>query len=297
MLKLRVMTLNLGGGLKNFTGTNEPSSGKSEAINQLIKRINPDVLAVQEVSHYVDADGISHSMVNQIRQAGGFNYSYYGETLSMKKHMQVKKDLMVNGLFNDWWDWSKGNALFSREPFSRLGDERKEGSPRNVPIYQPLSYEGTRDTDPRYVILGRLKVPPFPYVLNLHLTTLIGERGKNAWSETINAAVQMRSEQLVRVLGLVEEHVMAHQLPLIMLGDFNAPETEETIKTLLEQDHGFQRLAPMNPIATHPSAGMVDHIFFFPKERLVDYHCEIMDGSLSQQVSDHLPVVADLTIE
>ena len=102
MLKLRVMTLNLGGGVKNFTGSPEKSTGKAQALAQLVNDINPDFLGVQEVAQYIDADGTFHSMVERLKIDGNFDYSFYGETLSMKKHMQVKKDLMISGLFNDW---------------------------------------------------------------------------------------------------------------------------------------------------------------------------------------------------
>lgn len=105
---------------------------------ELVNDINPDFLGVQEVAQYIDADGGLHSMVERLRLDSNFDYSFYGETLSMKKHMQIKKDLMINGLFNDWWDWSKGNAVFSRVPFARLGNPNKDGVPRNVPIFTPL---------------------------------------------------------------------------------------------------------------------------------------------------------------
>ena len=59
-----------------------------------------------------------------------------------------------------------------------------------------LSYEGSRDSDPRYVILARIKQPPYPFVVNLHLTTLVGERPPNAWDDTIDAARNTRQQQL-----------------------------------------------------------------------------------------------------
>ncbi|MFZ3151577.1 MAG: endonuclease/exonuclease/phosphatase family protein [Anaerolineaceae bacterium] len=297
MLKLRIMTLNLGGGVKNFTGASTGAVGKYAALIQLITEINPDVLAVQEIAQHVDADGIRHSMVDQIRLGGQFSYSFYGETLSMKKHMQVKKDLMVNGLFSDWWDWSKGNAIFSRLSFSRLGDCQHEGVPRNVPIYQPLVYEGSRDTDPRYVILTRIKQAPYPYLVNLHLTTLVGERGVNPWPEIVNTAKLTRAQQVAIILGMLEEHVLIPELPLILMGDFNADAEEYALKDILEEKRHFTRLVPENNLPTHASAGMVDHFFFFPVSRLVSYQCRVVSDGLANQISDHLPVVADLVIE
>lgn len=297
MLKLRVMTLNLGGGVKNFAGTPEKATGKSQALATLVQEINPDVLGVQEIAQYTDADGVLVSMVERLRLDAGFDYSFYGETLSMKRHMQIKKDLMINGLFNDWWDWSKGNAIFSRHPFSRLGNSAKEGMPRNVPIFQPVSYEGTRDTDPRYVILTRIKQEPFPYVMNLHLTTLVGERGEFVWDEVVDAAKMTRSKQMSRVLGLVERHVLIPGLPLILMGDFNARIDEYSLKDMLESEQKFVHLAPEEKIPTHPKAGAVDHIFFFPSKRLVSYEAHIINSELAHSVSDHLPVVADIVIE
>ncbi len=293
----RLMTLNIGGGMKQYEGAvDSMSAEKHRAMTSLIAKMQADILCIQEVTQFIDADGLLHSMMDHIREAWEYPHFLYGETLSMRHHMQVKKDKMVDGLFNDWLDWSKGNAIFSRYPFARLGDETREGTPRNVPIFQPLSYEGSRDTDPRYVILGRVKQPPFPYIVNLHLTTLVGERGSSAWSDVIDAARLTRQQQLSRILELVQRHILDLGHPLILMGDFNANPDEYTIKEYLEKEMGFVRLEPHNPIATHPQAGMVDHIFFAPVGRLVSYECWIENQKLAHQVSDHLPVVADINI-
>ena len=297
MQTLRAMTFNLGGGEKNFTGSPEQTKNKSEALIQLLEEIRPDLLGVQEIAHYIDADGITHSMVDCIHTEGSFQHAFYGETLSMKRHMQVKKDLMVNGLFNDWWDWSKGNALFSNIAFSRLGDTSKTGVPRNVPLFQPTSYEGSRDTDPRYVILSRLKQAPYPFVLNLHLTTLVGERGKNAWSEVVDAARITRSRQISGLISLIEKHLLIPKLPMILMGDFNATAEEYTLREMLERDHGIIQLKPQEDIATHPKAGTVDHIYFYPASRLENYTCFVINTPLAREISDHLPIVADITFQ
>ncbi|MGI6250225.1 MAG: endonuclease/exonuclease/phosphatase family protein [Anaerolineaceae bacterium] len=296
-LVLKVMTLNLGGGVKNFTGSPVASAWKTDAILSLISDIQPDVLGVQEVAQYIDADGTMHSMVDQINAGSSFGNCFYGETLSMKKHLQIKKDLMIKGLFNDWYDWSKGNGLFSRIPFARLSDGKKDGSPRNVPLFQPLSYEGTRDTDPRFAILTRLKQEPYPFLINLHLTTLVGERSKNAWQEVVDAAVIARQQQIAKVLGLMEEHVLLKGLPFILMGDFNAEPQEYTLRGMLEEEKQFVRLVPEKAIDTHVHAGSVDHIFFFPANRLIEYRCRVVNSETAHAVSDHLPVVADLIIE
>jgi endonuclease/exonuclease/phosphatase family metal-dependent hydrolase len=294
---LRVMTLNLGGGVKNFDDSLDTPLTKSQLLTKLIEEIHPDLIGLQEVSQYLDADGKMHSMLRQVQEGSRLEHRYYGETLSMTRHMMIAKDVMINALFSDWYDWSKGNALLSRYPFSRLSDTRIEGAPRNLPIFQPLTYEGTRNTDPRYVILARLMKAPYPFILNLHLTTLVGERGPRAWQDTIDAARLTRSQQITRVLSLIESHILEKSEPMILMGDFNAPPEEYTLKEMLVSERGFVRLAPEQDISTHESAGMVDHIFFSPKSRLKGYTCEVVDSDLARQVSDHLPVVADVEFE
>ena len=291
---LRVMTLNLGGGIKNFSGTLETNVNRSEALLALIHQIKPDLLCVQEIAQYVDGDGIKHSMVDLIREGAQFSHAYYGETLSMKRHMQVRKDLMVEGLFKDWWDWSKGNAVFSRIPFARLSSEKKDGFPRNVPIFQPLTYEGTRDTDPRFAIIARVKQAPFPYLVNMHLTTLVGERGEAPQEKIIQSARELRAEQILRVMDLVETNILKAGLPLILTGDLNANPDEDALSGILETEKWFTRLVPENPIATHPFAGEVDHFYISPTGTLREYRCKVIDNDLAHRSSDHLPVVADL---
>lgn len=297
MLTLRIMTLNLGGGVKNFSGEPDETTSKNEALLDLLYELQPDVLCVQEIAQYTDAEGLKHSMVDLIRNGAEYSFHCYGETLSMKHDMQVKKDLMVNGLFKDWWDWSKGNAVFSRLPFARLGDPNREGVPRNVPIYQPLRYEGTRDTDPRYVIITRLKRSPYPYLVNLHLTTLVAERGEDKQDAIVAQAQQLRAEQINRVISLVAENILEKRLPLLLAGDFNANPNEPALEHQLEAEYGFVRLTPFNDIPTHPEAGAVDHLYFFPTRRLQKFNCQVVVSDLAHRISDHLPVVADVVIE
>lgn len=297
-IKLKVVTYNLGGGTKRYRGSLEAIPMEQlQAMIKLISGLDADLLCLQEVAQYIDADGKLHSMMDTIQQAGNFPAHLYGETLSMKKNMQVKKDTMVDGLFMDWWDWSKGNAVFSKTSFSRLGNTAKEGVPRNVPIFQPKVYEGTRDSDPRYAILGRIKRAPFPYFVNLHLTTLVGERPPNVGKDVFDAAKLTRRQQLGRILDLVQRNILDKEEPIVLMGDFNAIPEEYNIKEYLERQCGFIRLVPNNPSATHSKAGMVDHIFFSPAGRLVDYDCWIENSKLAHQVSDHLPVIAEMTIK
>ena len=298
-LDFRIATLNISGGEKTYEPIpNDSAQARQDALMLLIKQMNADVLCLQEVSQYVDADGGTHSPLEAINEAGDYTASHYGKTVSMEAHLQVKKDVMVNGIFNDWWNWSKGNTIHARTPFSRLGDHEKSGVPRNIPLYMPPAYEGTRDTEPRFALLARLKEPPFPFITSLHLTTLVGERNPKSSRKKIEQSHLMRYEQVQRILDLVRVHILEREQPLIIAGDFNAYKDEFGIKQLLKSEQGFIRLAPDVEGPTHPGLkAAIDHIFFYPRERLIDYSCRIETSELAKRASDHLPVVADLQIK
>lgn len=298
-LDLRVATLNIGGGKKTFDEFNHPTQeSRQEALELLVKRLDADVLCLQEMTQYVDADGLTHSLMSAFEKAGEYPHAFFGKNVSMETHMQVKKEVMVKGIFSDWWNWSMGNAIHSRFPFARLADPSRTGMPRNIPVFQPLAYEGNRDTDPRYVLLTRLKESPYPFIANLHLTTLVGERPPDLVPHRKEKAQLMRFQQISRLIDLVRTHIVDLDLPLIVAGDFNATEDESGIRHLLDAHPGFMRLRPENDGPTHPDLPQaVDHIFFYPRSRLAGYSCRIESSDLSRRASDHLPVVAELQIK
>ena len=298
-LDLRIATLNISGGEKTFDiFPHETQLSRRKALEMLVSRLDASVLCLQEVSQYIDADGEIHGLMDCIDRAGDYQHAFFGKTVSMETDLQVKNDVMVKGIFCDWWDWSKGNSIHSRMPFGRFSDSKRSGVPRNIPLYRPVSYEGNRDTDPRYALLARLKEPPSPFIATLHLTTLLGERKPQPAPNKIEQSHLMRYQQLKRLLDLIREHILRQDHPLILAGDFNATTDEFGIAHLLEKEHAFMRLVPDQDIPTHAGSDKaIDHIFFYPKERLVDYHCRVEDGDLGKRASDHLPVIADIRIK
>ena len=297
VLDLRVATLNVAGGEKTFEQvSNDSKQSRLEALERLIRHLNADLLCLQEVSQYVDAQGVMHCLRDKINQDCDFRSCYYGKTLTMKMHQQVKNPAMDDGVFKDWLDWSKGNAVHSRYAFSSLDDPKVAGEPQNIPLYQPVTYEGNRDTESRFAILSRLNVAPFPFSATLHLTTLVGERQPEAPQSRVKQAQRLRAQQIGKFLELVRKPVLEEKQPMILAGDFNAEKHEDCIQQLLEA--GFIRLKPKNTGPSHGGSGrMIDHILFFPREGLVDYECYIEDSDLSKRASDHLAVVADLRIK
>lgn len=294
---IRLMTYNVGGGRKD-------SGIDFEAAVGMIRELRPDILVVQEAVERIDADRRRYSVVLDVANALGFSSEniYFGPALSMQRHFHTSRAIMVQGVFNDWLDWIHGNAMFSRWGFVRLGDSSRRGEPRNIPLFLPLRYEGTRDTDPRYALLARInKAPVYPYVLGTHLSTLRGE-GRGEEPEIPGKAEEaqiMRLEQVRHLFDLIKDHLLERNEVVFLLGDFNAVATEPCIASMLKAEDGFVRLIPKNANApTHlgKMAEPIDHIFVYPSSRLVKYECWIEDTPLASRASDHLPVLADVSV-
>jgi len=296
-IQFRLMTYNIGGGRRDF------GSILSRVI-EVIKEASPDILVVQEATEFQDAEGAWHSDLSQIAQAGEFGrHVHFAPSLSMQEHMHVRKALFVHGLFSDWRDWRQGNAILSRWEFVRLGDPSKPGVPRSVPLYRTPLYQGDRDTDPRYALLARInKAPIFPFVVGVHFTTLVAEREREGGPRPLpgraEKAQMLRFQQAKRLLDLLREHVLEPGEVVFLLGDFNAVISEPCISSVLETEGGFMHLTPANgPVPTHPKAfEPIDHIFVYPRNRVLEYQCWIIDSPTAQVASDHLPVVADVKV-
>jgi endonuclease/exonuclease/phosphatase family metal-dependent hydrolase len=287
--KVKLMTYNLGGGRKNL-GSNFSD------ILRVIKKENPDILAIQEGGKWKLLDKKEVDQIKAIAEDGiNSKYYFFGPTLTMKENFHIKKELFVHGIFNDWENWQQGNALFSRWPFTRLGDSKKPGTPYNIPLYK-VSYEGNRDTDPRYIILAQIDMG-FAKVFTLvtHLTTLYGERGDREIHKKGEESQKLRWEQCERILDLTREYILERDQLAFLMGDLNATFSEPAISTTLEKKGGFIRLLPFNNLSTHLKVDLpVDHIFIFPGKYHIKYDCKIYDDGFS--ASDHNPVVADITI-
>ena len=291
----RLMTYNLGGGRKGNNSVFEKALG-------IIQKTTPDILALQETTEWIDADQVKHNLAKWIAgevSAENYYHHYYGPTLSLQKHFHPAKKLFIQALFSDFQDWSQGNALLSRWPFARLGDPEKQGLPYNLPVFRPVQYEGNRDTDPRHVILARVHSQPIqPFVIVVHLSTLVGERGNipDLISGKAEQAQKIRHKQVLLLLEMIREPLLKRGELVFLLGDFNATTEETCFHDLAEA--GFVHLTPENGEAyTHPATRrVIDHILVYPKERLVASHCYIQDNELALQASDHLPVIADVTV-
>jgi endonuclease/exonuclease/phosphatase family metal-dependent hydrolase len=289
---IRLMTYNVGGGRKDF------GSNLVEVL-QIVSELQPDILGLQEITELQDMDDRWYRWDEAIADRMIFKtHSFFGPTLSMREQFHVDKTLFVNGIFHDWLEWRQGNALISRWEFVRLGSTNKPGQPLNLPIFRPPTYEGNRDTDPRYTILSRIDLGSVqPFILVTHLTTLLGEKGAGEVPGKSEQAQIIRQRQCRQLFDLLDEHALKKGELVFILADFNAEAKEACISSTLIEGAGFVRLKPDFEIGTHPKVSTpIDHILAHAGAHRVEYRCRVIDSPLAWQASDHLPVVADLKV-
>lgn len=289
---IRMMTYNVGGGRKDF------GSNLGEVL-QVIADVQPDILGLQEITELQDMDDHLYRWTEAISEKLNFDaHWYFGPTLSMRDQFHIGKTLFVRGIFHDWREWQQGNALISRWEFIRLGNSKKTGQPLNIPIFRPPTYEGNRDTDPRYTILLRIDFGLIqPFVLVTHLTTLLGEKGAGDIPGKTEQAKITRQRQCQLLLDLLDENVLQKGELVFLMADFNAEASEACISSTLVEKGGFVRLQPDQETATHLKVPTpIDHILVHAGANRVEYHCRVIDSPLARQASDHLPVVADLKV-
>lgn len=266
---------------------------------KVIRSVSPDILAIQEAARWLDADGLWHSDLDEIIEALGKEFEYtVAPTLTMKAQMHPSNKAMVDALFSDCQDWQQGNAIVSRWPFHRIGSPDLPGIPHSIPLYRSPVYEGSRDTEPRAALMARIgRAPQYPIAIGLHLSTLVGERGKNIVPGKSEQAARMREAETQRLLNLLREHVLNTNEIVFLLGDFNATIDEPSIRHLLYEG-GFVPATPTNKtVSTHPEAkGAIDHIFLFPSSRVIEFRSFIAETEEAHRASDHLPVVTEVTV-
>ncbi|MEQ1498093.1 MAG: endonuclease/exonuclease/phosphatase family protein [Novosphingobium sp.] len=123
-----------------------------------------------------------------------------------------------------------------------------------------------------------------------------------------NVGKQARLNSALQLRGWIAAHRGAGEA-VILLGDFNAPLSEESLVALLAPPRGLTPLNDARANSTEPAEGAqitfngwdpipksgdtIDHILVGPGLKVLRYHAlgETFDGRLA---SDHFPVIADL---
>lgn len=315
----------------------------NKELRQLIRRYNhPFVVTLQEIVRYGKSAQTAEDIIDPVR---GYHYFSFplidSDRLSSKAKWNKVKRL---GGWSANTFFAQGNATLLRNDvphfpvwdLSRVGACRRRADRHFIEQVNLESglYFGDRNTEPRAALVshficdpkGRGEKPLDVFVINLHLTTLMGER--EGIPEIDLEATRIRLSQIDvvfrgvvsryntwRAQGFPERGIKRDPAPgerhdryppvWILAGDFNF--TEESTE--------YQRIRRMNFIDVVPKKGTgtkakgagnpatltVDYIFAGPKFIALDSlitEALIKDNEVDHQVksSDHYPMYANVPL-
>lgn len=329
IMQIRIANWNVGGAkfLKLTSGEREVFRNTlTLAISDFCTKWQPDVICLQEITRFQSA---GQQAVDLIVAPPGYYYTM-APLVDTERHshpvrwQQYKKaghwkddDYIAQGSGFLWKKELKHDSLWE------FGEGRSTAKIQfeTVPIETGL-FTGDRDTEPRCAIVshflwdapnGQIRDV---YIVNLHLSTLNGERDGRERIDRLGSEVRLG--QLNTVLhGIVSRHVVWSQMiderstsrrPVWLLcGDFNSAPDSAEIQTVCQA--GFHDLHPnkglgnkARGLGNNPSH-TVDYILVnyqeFDQIQKVLFDKEINknpEPDLNFRISDHFPIIATIPL-
>ena len=253
---IKVMTLNMKGSLQN--------SNSLKMLAEAIKKVNPDVIALQEVVSRSYKTEYIEDMIKLFSEYTEYPYYVYRATIDSDTHGNYSSLAKGSG--------EQGNGILSKYPLTNM---------RN------LILPNGEDNEPRSALVADAIVPDFPVpitIINVHLD----------WSENDSS----RKKQI----ELIHTKLLSRGIRILM-GDFNDVMGTEAMNQLNKYwistiPEGMDnRTWP----AVNPESG-IDHIFT-SKAQVWEIITEIpnnLDNNKEKiiwhELSDHIPVISELIL-
>lgn len=286
-------------------------------INRLIKKSNPDIILLQEVVRYETKSGEIREFIDCPK-----GYYYLASTTidTIKNCYPPKWDkapckdkwggkiYVGQGLGMLWKKKLRHSSLWSTRANQLKVGPRLEKE--EVRIETGL-FTGNRDTEPRMAVVSHFTLFKRDfYIINLHLTTLKGER--EGFPEKDQQGSLIRQNQINTILnGIVsrlneDRHQLLNRYKKkkppgiwIMGGDFNATQDSPEITKI--QQMNFARLCSDAP-TKRSKKGIsptikVDYLFVGPchyafEPRILSESSKNYTIDYELNISDHYPIIA-----
>jgi endonuclease/exonuclease/phosphatase family metal-dependent hydrolase len=294
-----------------------------DALNRLTRDFRPDVILLQEIVRF----GSLPDDLIEIAKIPGY---YYAPSVAIDTVNQAHPQKWAKYYDRDKWPegtyLAQGYGLLWRQtlPHAAIWDfAGQTGSTLEKEIVRIETglFTGSRDTEPRIAVvthfISEFQGKPLDiFVINLHLTTLKGEREGSPSKDVAASRVRQQQLEVVAngVVSRYNEWVADRrqkdkrlQAIWVLGGDFNCMPNAPEIKALERMN--FIDLNPTKGSGTKGTTVPVeratitlDYLFAGPAYFSIDPYLAIQATNanplpLSQyRVSDHFPVLADVPI-
>lgn len=293
-IEVTVVTANAGGGARD-------ESVNPQLLGQIIANEKPDIVGIQEAVVCWKGNNKKEDSIEELSLKMGKNYcGVFIPTLDSQ--IQSHPDKWSSSRFKEFSHSQEGDGLLISTKYQIMDFwSNKSGQPVPITVSEPSLFLGNRNTIPRQIVIVKVKDKQHNYEFyfaTTHLTTLKGEKRGNTGegnSEITKQAAKIRCKQIEHILYIMEQ--LPTKDPIILVGDFNATLNSPEMKILQTKFFPVTKLQSEMGEFTHIRHKIfIDHIFFFPKERLgeiTEDSCYLLDP---KGASDHKPVVAKLKI-
>lgn len=326
--KLTLVSWNIGG-VNYLKAPPRRRKGIKEVLNSDLMRMiekykRPHFILLQEIVKY---EGGNRDLEEIIAEIPGYHYqSFIAIDTDKNNHPKKWDPIRASNKGN----WSKsaylgqGNGILWRNdiPHSPIWEAnlnnaiQKNRIDAEVVRMDSGLYTGTRNTEPRIAVVSHFVLEERDiYLINLHLTTLSGER--EGFPERDSEGQEVRSKQIdILVNGIVSrfnswraQHITApSKKPIWILGgDFNA--TPDSMELLKLKSLNFLDLCPNKGSGTKRSkdstrqAGDLTVDYIFAGIKYYAFNPYLIEKELSQEEpsyevtsSDHFPFYAEILL-
>jgi endonuclease/exonuclease/phosphatase family metal-dependent hydrolase len=278
-----------------------------------------DILGLQEVVQVEDpASGrLVHDDIAALKRGGlsGYKHFFFAH-LDSTLHPHRRK--WGSDIFKDWSERNyrvqQGTAILikGRYDFYHLLESDRSGfaSAVTLPWYieKPTFYRGNRDTEPRSLLVARVKVDARIVLFCCTQLSTLTEEAEDRRRSTPNARA-LRSHQVGWIVDYIKSYQEARRgicnelkqewvdEPVILVGDFNADKESPELSRLCEL--GLKAVKATRPNHTHRKHRIEMDLIFAPGKMRGSAQViklDDLESSNKRGISDHYPVIATLNI-
>lgn len=311
-MEIKVATANVAGGARE----EKADPRKYEILGNILS--GTDIIGIQEVVQVYTADGrrVIRNDIESLKNDSKLSDYWDCFFPYVDSSQQSHPDKWSSGIFSSYYEKGykilEGTAILVNQQHFVCDfwcdDRQGHGLGQILPWYidTPTIYLGNRDTQPRSMLLTRIKLGNKAILFCcVHLATLKGERAKKGEKldpEIAQKAKEIRAKQINWTVQYIESYQEAFQKqngirePVILVGDFNAEPGASELEGLKQLN--LQLIPSVG--YTHRRHEILIDLIFVTGDIIVDKKAKIIDlekheVSKDCSISDHNPVIAHIS--
>lgn len=315
-MRIQVATANLAGAARE----EEASLHKYKILGEILSGV--DIVGLQEVvkvyepgEHRVIRDDVRH-LQSDSRLSDYECYFYPHLDSTQQSHPDKWDSRIFHSYYEKGYQVMEGTAVLvdRQHCICDFWRDNRSGYAigQVIPWYsdKPTFYLGNRDTQPRSLLLTRVRLAEKSILFCcVHLTTLREENVRQHGTDkrvATQRAIDIRTKQIEWVVQYIRSYHEARRNmgkiaePVVLVGDFNAEPTARELDGLKELDLELLPLTPPSICYTHRKYRIWVDLIYVAKRAIVGsariIDLENLEEPSGKRLSDHNPVIAELDL-